>query len=304
MVYTVTLNPALDYEVLVDGFRTGGLNRTSREHMHFGGKGVNVSTVLRSLGVDTTALGFLAGFTGRALEDGLRAGGIPTDFVWLEEGLTRVNVKIRSGEGGGETEINSQGPAIPAPALESLLQKLDRLREGDALVLAGSLPAGLPADVYQTILDRVEGRGVLTVVDAARDVLKGVLTRRPFLIKPNSAELGELFGKGPLTEEREILSCARSLQERGARNILVSMAGDGSLLLDETGGARRLGVPPGRVRHTVGAGDSMVAGFLAGWLETRDYAAAHRMGAAAGSATAFSDGLASGEEIRKLLPLF
>ena len=301
MVYTVTLNPALDYEVLVDGFRAGGLNRTSREHMHFGGKGVNVSTVLHSLGVDTTALGFVAGFTGKALEDGLKAGGIPTDFVRLEEGLTRVNVKIRSGGGGGETEINSQGPAIPAPALESLLQKLDRLKEGDALVLAGSLPAGLPGNVYQTILNRVEGRGVLTVVDAAKDLLKGALPCRPFLIKPNSAELGELFGKGPLTEEAEILSCAKSLQEQGARNILVSLAGDGSLLLDETGGARRLGVPPGTVRHTVGAGDSMVAGFLAGWLETRDYAAAHRMGAAAGSATAFSDGLASGEEIRTLL---
>ena len=304
MVYTVTLNPALDYEVLVDGFHAGGLNRTSRERMHFGGKGVNVSTVLHSLGVDTTALGFVAGFTGKALEDGLKAGGIPTDFVRLGEGLTRVNVKIRSGGGGGETEINSQGPAIPAPALEALLQKLDRLTGGDVLVLAGSLPAGLPGDVYQTILNRVEGRGVLTVVDAAKDLLKGALPCRPFLIKPNSAELGELFGKGPLTEEGEILSCARSLQEQGARNILVSLAGDGSLLLDETGGARRLGVPPGTVRHTVGAGDSMVAGFLAGWLSTRDYAAAHRMGAAAGSATAFSEGLASGEEIRKLLPAF
>ena len=303
MVYTVTLNPALDHEVLVDGFRPGGLNRTKRENLHFGGKGVNVSTVLHSLGVETTALGFVAGFTGKALEDGLRAAGIRTDFVHLEEGLTRVNVKIRSVGGGEETEINSQGPVIPAPALETLFRKLDRLRPGDVLVLAGSLPAGLPANVYQTILNRVEGRGVLTVVDAARDLLKGVLSCRPFLVKPNSAELGELFGKGSLTEE-EILFCAKKLQERGARNILVSMAGDGSLLLDETGGARRLGVPPGTVRHSVGAGDSMVAGFLAGWLETRDYAAAHRMGAAAGSATAFSDGLATGEEIRKLLPLF
>lgn len=304
MVYTVTLNPALDYEVLVDSFRTGGLNRTSREHMHFGGKGVNVSTVLHSLGVETTALGFVAGFTGQALEDGLKAEGIPTDFIRLEEGLTRVNVKIRSGEGGGETEINSQGPAIPAPALEALLQKLDRLEEGDALVLAGSLPAGLPGDVYRTILARVEGRGVWTVVDAARDLLRGVLPCRPFLIKPNSTELGELFGEDPLTEEEEILFCAKKLQSQGARNILVSLAGEGSLLLDETGARRRLGVPPGAVRHTVGAGDSMVAGFLAGWLATRDYAEAHRMGAAAGAATAFSESLASGEEIRKLLPEF
>jgi 1-phosphofructokinase len=303
VVYTITLNPALDYEVLVDGFQAGGLNRTSQEHLHFGGKGVNVSTVLHNLGVETTALGFVAGFTGRALEDGLKARGIPTDFIWLEEGLTRVNVKIRSGGGAGETEINSQGPAIPPPALEALLQKLDRLSAGDVLVLAGSLPAGLPGGVYRTILARVDGRGVLTVVDAARDLLRGVLPCRPFLIKPNSAELGDLFGKDSLSEE-EILSCARALQAQGARNILVSLAGDGSLLLDERGACRRLGVPPGTVRHTVGAGDSMVAGFLAGWLSTGDYAAAHRMGAAAGSATAFSEGLASGEEIRKLLPAF
>lgn len=300
MVYTVTLNPALDYELLVNAFRAGGLNRASREHMHFGGKGVNVSTVLHDLGVETVALGFLAGFTGKALEDGLRSGGLRTDFVWLEEGLTRVNVKIRSGEGGEETEINSGGPAIPPPALERLLQKLDRLVSGDVLVLAGSLPAGLPGDVYRTILARVEGRGVLTAVDAARDVLKGVLPYRPFLIKPNRAELGELFGRAQLAED-EILPCARSLQEQGARNVLVSMGPDGSLLLDETGACRRLGVPRGTVRHTVGAGDSMVAGFLAGWLDSRDYAAAHRMGAAAGSATAFSDGLATGDEIRRLL---
>ena len=300
MVYTVTLNPALDYEVLVDGLHTGGLNRTKNEHMHFGGKGVNVSTVLHSLGVETAALGFVAGFTGQALEDGLKAAGIRTDFVHLEEGLTRVNVKIRSGGGGEETEINSQGPAIPAPALEVLFHKLDLLTAGDVLVLAGSLPAGLPSDVYQRILARVEGRGVLTAVDAARDLLRGVLPYRPFLIKPNSAELGELFGKSVLTEE-DTLACARSLQKQVARNVLGSMAGDGSLLLDETGACRRLGVPQGKVLHSVGAGDSMVAGFLAGWLESGDYAAAHRMGAAAGSATAFSDGLATGPEVRTLL---
>ncbi|MCX4370597.1 MAG: 1-phosphofructokinase [Dysosmobacter sp.] len=303
MVYTVTLNPALDYEVLVDGFLPGSLNRTKHENMHFGGKGVNVSTVLHSLDVETAALGFVAGFTGKALEDGLKAAGIQTDFVRLAEGLTRVNVKISSGDGGGETEINSQGPAIPAQALEALLQKLDRLETGDVLVLAGSLPMGLSGDTYQNILSRVEGRGVLTVVDAAKDLLRGVLPYRPFLIKPNSAELGDLFGKDSLTEG-EIHFFARNLQSQGARNVLVSMAGEGSLLLDENGVCRRLGVPPGSVRHTVGAGDSMVAGFLAGWLESRDYAAAHRMGAAAGSATAFSDSLATGEEIRALLHAF
>lgn len=300
MVYTVTLNPALDYEVLVDGLHPGSLNRTKHENMHFGGKGVNVSTVLHGLGVETVALGFVAGFTGKALEDGLAASGIRTDFVRLEEGLTRVNVKIRSGEGGEETEINSGGPAIPAPALEAFFRKLSRLQAGDALVLAGSLPAGLPGNTYQTILAQVEGRGVLTVVDAARDVLRGVLPYRPFLIKPNRAELGELFGQAALNGE-QISACAKSLQEQGARNVLVSLGGDGSLLLDETGAAHRLGVPEGTVRHTVGAGDSMVAGFLAGWLGTGDYAAAHRMGAAAGAATAFSSGLASGEEVRAML---
>lgn len=294
----MTLNPALDYEVCVDGFHAGELNRTRREHLHFGGKGVNVSTVLHNLGVETMALGFVAGFTGRALEQGLAAAGIPTDFVRLEEGATRINVKIRS---GGETEINGRGPAIPQEALEALFRKLERLTEGDALVLAGSLPAGLPGDVYRRILAHMEGRGVLTVVDAARDLLRGTLPHRPFLIKPNTAELAELFDRDALTGD-EILSCARTLQEQGARNILVSMAGDGSLLLDEDGVPHRLGVPPGSVRHTVGAGDSMVAGFLAGWLKYQDYDAAHRMGAAAGSATAFSDGLATGAEIRALLP--
>ncbi len=243
MVYTVTLNPALDYEVLVDGFRAGGLNRTSREHMHFGGKGVNVSTVLHSLGVDTTALGFVAGFTGKALEDGLKAGGIPTDFVWLEEGLTRVNVKIRSGGGGGETEINSQGPAIPAPALEALLQKLDRLTGGDVLVLAGSLPAGLPGDVYQTILARVEGRGVLTVVDAARDLLKGVLPCRPFLIKPNSAELGELFGRVPSRRRRKFSPAPKASRLREPGTSWSPWPGTGRCCWTKPAGSAAWGCP-------------------------------------------------------------
>ena len=210
MVYTVTLNPALDYEVLVDGFRTGSLNRTKHENMHFGGKGVNVSTVLHNLGVETVALGFVAGFTGTALEDGLRASGIRTDFVHLKEGLTRVNLKVRSGDGREDTEVNGQGPTISPEALDAFFRKLDRLNAGDVLVLAGSLPSGLPGDVYQRILARVEGRGVLTVVDAARDLLKGVLPLRPFLIKPNSVELGELFGKEEALTMEEVLACARS----------------------------------------------------------------------------------------------
>lgn len=300
MVYTVTFNPALDYVVSIDGFRAGDVNRARREAIQFGGKGINVSTVLRNLGVENVALGFLAGFTGQALEQGLRDSGIRTDFIWLPEGLTRINVKIKAGE---ETEINGRGPDVPAGALDELFARLDRLGSGDVLDLSGSVPASLPDDIYKKILARLDGRGVLTAVDATRELLRGVLPYRPFLIKPNNRELGEIFGKTLLTDG-EIEDCARRLQEMGARNVLVSMAGDGSLLLDETGACRRLGVPRGTVRNSVGAGDSMVAGFLAGWLQTGDYALAHRMGAAAGSATAFSDGLATRGQILALLDTF
>lgn len=297
MVYTVTFNPALDYVVRVKDFQPGETNRTASDEIQFGGKGINVSTVLRNLGVDNVALGFLAGFTGKGLEQGLREIGIDTDFIWLERGLTRINVKIKAGK---ETEINGQGPDISSAALEQLFARLDRLQEGDVLVLAGSIPRSLPDDIYQRILQRLGGRGILAVVDATRDLLCAVLPYRPFLIKPNDRELGEIFGK-VLTADAEIEDCARQLQARGARNVLVSMAGAGSLLVDETGKSHRLGVPKGTVRNSVGAGDSMVAGFLAGWLKEHDYTAAHRMGAAAGSATAFSDGLAVDEEVQALL---
>lgn len=300
MVYTVTFNPALDYVVRMGDFRAGETNRTESDELQWGGKGINVSTVLRNLGIDNVALGFLAGFTGQALDQGLQKAGIVTDFIWLPEGLTRINVKIKAGQ---ETEINGVGPAIPPAALEELFAKLDRLQAGDVLVLAGSIPASLPDDVYQRILARLEGRDILTVVDATRDLLCAVLPYRPFLIKPNNHELGEIFGKA-LTTDQEIEDCARLLQERGARNVLVSMAGDGSLLLDETGAVHRLGVPQGKVVNSVGAGDSMVAGFLAGWLEHRDYTMAHKLGAATGSATAFSDGLATKDHVMALLNTF
>ncbi len=300
MVYTVTFNPALDYVVRMDNFRAGETNRTGSDEVQWGGKGVNVSVVLRNLGVENVALGFLAGFTGQALEQGMRQMGIATDFIWLPEGITRINVKIKAEQ---ETEINGTGPSIPAAALEELFAKLDRLQSGDALVLAGSIPSSLPDDVYQRILARLEGRDILTAVDATRDLLCAVLPYRPFLIKPNAAELGEIFGR-TLTADAEIEECARRLQARGARNVLVSMAGDGSLLLDETGMVHRLGVPRGNVVNSVGAGDSMVAGFLAGWLESGDYSMAHRLGAAAGSATAFSDGLAKKEQVLALLDTF
>ena len=300
MIYTVTFNPALDYVVWMEDFQPGRINRTQKEEVQYGGKGINVSTVLQNLGVDNVALGFLAGFTGRALEDGLHASGIQTDFIWLPNGLTRINVKIK---GGSETEINGQGPVIGRNELNVLQEKLDRLSAGDFLVISGSVPAALSHHVYEQILARLEDRGIQFVVDTTRDLLRSSLPYHPFLIKPNNLELGELFGETPTTDT-DIRHCAAKLQALGARNVLVSMAGDGSLLLDETGGCYRLGVPQGTVRNSVGAGDSMVAGFLAGWLEKGDYAYAQRLGAAAGSATAFTDGLATREQIMALVQTF
>ena len=284
----------------MDALRPGQINRTQSEEIQYGGKGINVSTVLSALGVENVALGFLAGFTGRALEEGLRSQGIRTDFIWLPDGLTRINVKVK---GGDETEINGQGPTIGPVALRSLQDKLDRLEAGDILVISGSVPAALSHDVYEQILARLEDRGIQFVVDSTRDLLCSALPYHPFLIKPNNLELGEIFGKTPVTDT-EIRHCAAQLQAKGARNVLVSMAGDGSLLVDERGNCHRLGVPKGKVRNSVGAGDSMVAGFLAGWLETGDYAYAQRLGAAAGSATAFADGLATKEQIMALIHTF
>ena len=303
MVYTVTLNPALDYVVRTDSLRAGEMNRASGAEIQFGGKGINVSAMLRTLGVDNVALGFTAGFTGKELERRLRACGIRTDFVSLKKGQTRINVKVKAeGESGGieETEINASGPDITPQALEALFQKLDGLVSGDMLVLAGSIPGTLPGDIYQRILQRIDGRGVLTVVDTEGSLLINALAYRPFLVKPNHIELGALFGK-ELENDEEILACARELQSRGARNVLVSMAGDGSLLLDETGAHRRLAGLKGHVRNSVGAGDSMVAGFLAGWLESGDYEVAHMLGTAAATATAFANGLATRREIRETI---
>lgn len=297
MVYTVTLNPALDYVVRMGTFRDGEINRTESEEIQYGGKGINVSAVLKTLGVESIALGFVAGFTGKALEDGLRDAGIHTDFVTLPQGLTRINVKIKSGI---ETEINANGPAIGEEELEQLYSKLDKMKEGDMLVLSGSVPSSLSQDIYEKILLRLQGKGISFVVDSTRNLLCNALSYHPFLIKPNHLELGEIFGR-ELYSDEEIRECAAKLQECGARNVLVSMAGEGSLLLDETGTCHRLGVPEGVVRNSVGAGDSMVGGFLAGWLKTGEYAYAHRMGAAAGSATAFSDGLASQEMILQMM---
>lgn len=298
MIYTVTLNPAIDYVVRLDGaFKPGSVNRSAEEAYQFGGKGINVANVLRTLGLDTTALGFVAGFTGSGLEEGLAAMGLKTGFIHVAEGMTRINVKVKAEE---ETEINGIGPVITPSDMEKLYAQLDQLTSEDMLVLSGSIPACLPKTTYEKIMERLSGRGLRIVVDAEGPLLLDTLKHHPFLIKPNHHELGEMFRR-ELHTEQDILDCARELQRQGVRNILVSMAGDGALLLDENGVSHRIGCPKGRVRNSVGAGDSMVAGFLAGYLERGDYSHALKLGTAAGSATAFSLGLAEKQKIDALM---
>ena len=298
MIYTVTFNPAIDYVVRLDApLEVGEVNRAGGEDCVLGGKGINVSGVLAQLGCPSVALGFVAGETGAWLERGLEKQGLETDFVHLEQGMTRINVKIKAGQ---ETELNGAGPDIPESAVRQLEEQLDALNENDILILAGSIPRSLPQDTYERLLARLQGKGVRAVVDATRDLLVNVLQYRPFLIKPNNHELGEIVGRELKTDE-EIIAAARALQEKGACNVLVSMAGDGAILVDETGKVHRIGCPKGKVVNSVGAGDSMVAGFVAGWMQTGSYDMALRLGTACGSATAFSLGLATREKIEELL---
>ena len=296
MVYTVTFNPAIDYVIHMDEIRLGATNRTAREEMYFGGKGINVSIVLKELEIESRALGFIAGFTGEAIEKALSDMGIATDFVRLKAGNSRINVKIKSNQ---ETEINAQGPDIDDEAIEALFQKIDEISDEDILILAGSIPASLPSDMYQRILERISKKKVRVVVDATKDLLLKVLEYKPFLIKPNNHELGEMFGV-ELSDDREIEEYARKLKAMGAQNVLVSMAGDGAMLIDEDGAKHRCGVCQGTVKNSVGAGDSMVAGFVAGTING-DYEYALRLGTAAGGATAFSEGLAKRDDINELI---
>jgi 1-phosphofructokinase len=294
MIYTVTFNPAIDYIVRMDKPLDPGMtNRSASEDCFFGGKGINVSTVLKNLGIENTALGFAAGFTGEAIVESVVNKGIIADFIMLKEGISRINVKIKSDE---ETEINAQGPEISREAFDELMNKLDGLQKDDVLILAGRIPNTLPSNVYEIILERLYDKGVIFVVDATKDLLLKVLRFKPFLIKPNNHELGEMFGKVLKTDD-EIEEHAKKLQEMGAKNVLISMAGDGAMLITEDGQRFRVGVPKGTVRNSVGAGDSMVAGFVAGYMKTQDYRVALNMGTAAGSATAFSDDLATGDLI-------
>lgn len=297
MIYTVTFNPALDYVVTVNHFTLGSVNRTVRENIFYGGKGINVSALLANLGYESVALGFVAGFTGDEIERGVRKLGFQSDFIKVKTGMSRINLKLKSDE---ESEINGMGPEILPGDVELLFEKLSRIKEGDVLVLSGSIPAAIGADIYERIMEKLDGRGIRIVVDAEKDLLLNVLKYHPFLIKPNNHELGQMFGL-TLTTDDEIVTCARKLQEMGALNVLVSMAKDGAILVSEDGGVSRQGVAKGTVKNSVGAGDSMVAGFIAGYLEQGDYGYALKLGTACGGATAFSDGIGTKEDIMKLM---
>lgn len=297
MIYTVTFNPAIDYVIHMDDIVPGSVNRTDSEEVFFGGKGINVSTVLRNMEVDSVALGFIAGFTGTAIEQNLESRGIKTDFIRLDSGLSRINVKIKAKD---ETDINCQGPEISDEAIEKLFYQLERLKQDDVLVLAGSIPSSLPDDIYERIMAKLDGSGTDVVVDATGDLLVNVLKYKPFLIKPNNHELGEIFGVEINTED-EIIEYANKLRDDGAKNVLISRAGDGAILITENGGVIKMGVPSGKVINSVGAGDSMVAGFVMGYKKSGDYKEALRLGTACGSATAFSPGLAERPLVEELL---
>ncbi len=297
MIYTVTFNPSLDYIVDVKDFALGMTNRTTSELMLPGGKGINVSTVLRNLGIDNTALYFSAGFVGDEITRLLREDGVNAEEIKVEGGCSRINVKLSSIEG---TEINGMGPVISDEGIERLYQKLDTLAEGDFLVLAGSLPSGMSTTIYSDIMKRLEGKGVKFVVDATRDLLRNALEYKPFFVKPNNHELGEIFGVTLKTFE-EVEPYARKMQEMGAANVIVSLSGQGALMVTSDGECLTLEAPKGQVINAVGAGDSLVAGFLAGYIESGNYEHAFKMGVASGSASAFSSDFATREEVEKLL---
>ncbi|MGN0293332.1 MAG: 1-phosphofructokinase [Lachnospiraceae bacterium] len=297
MIYTVTFNPSLDYIVTVRDFKPGMVNRTCEEIMFPGGKGINVSIVLKNLGMDSTILGFTAGFTGKEIQRRVTEMGCKEDLIPISNGLSRINVKLRSNE---ESEINGMGPVIDDEAIRALYGKLDMLKEGDVLVLAGSIPSSMPETMYMDIMKYLENRGIMVAVDATKDLLVNVLPYQPFLIKPNNHELGEIF-QVTLKEKDDVITYAKKLQEKGARNVLVSMAGDGAVLVAEDGSVYQSEAPKGKVVNSVGAGDSMVAGFLYGYLTSGDYKTAFKTGISCGSASAFSDNLATRPEVEAIL---
>lgn len=297
MIYTLTLNPSLDYMVTVPELTYGAVNRASKERIVPGGKGINVSMVLENLGFENTAMGFLAGFTGKELRRRLEEQGIRAKFIYVEQGMTRINVKIHFNE---ETEINGQGPCIKKKDIQKLYKQLDILKDGDILIISGSIPDSLPKTIYMDILEHLKEKRLYVVVDATQELLVNVLAYKPFLVKPNHHELGELFDV-TIQEKADALKYAQKLQEMGARNVLVSMAGKGAVLVADDEGVYEANAPEGVVINSVGAGDSMVAGFLAGYLESRSYPVAFRMSVCTGSASAFSEELATRKQVMELM---
>ncbi|MEQ3337894.1 1-phosphofructokinase [Clostridium butyricum] len=297
MINTITLNPSLDYVVKVDNFKADALNRINSEQIYAGGKGINVSIVLKNLGVDNTALGYVAGFTGDEILRQIKDHNVDCDFVKLQSGMSRINVKLKS---DGETEINGAGPDISEKDLGSLYEKINKLGKGDFLILSGSIPKSVPDDIYERIMKSLLDKQVEFIVDATKDLLLKVLKYRPFLIKPNHHELAEMFNV-ELKNDEDIIAYGKKLQEMGAKNVLISMAGDGAILLPENGEPIKREVPKGILKNSVGAGDSMVAGFLCGYLKNKDLGEAFKMGIATGSASAFSEELATKEEVENLL---
>lgn len=300
MIYTVTFNPAIDYAIGVEKLELGMTNRSAFEQLLPGGKGLNVSTILNHLGMENVALGFIAGFTGAEIKRSFEALGGRSDFIELKEGISRINVKIKSIQ---ETEINAAGPVIDGESLSQLMDQLNTLKDGDILILAGSIPSSLPDSLYSDIMKMLSDRNIMIVVDATKELLFNVLCYRPFLVKPNNYELGEIFGV-TLTTREEVVPYAKKLQEKGAGNVLVSMAGEGAVLITKTGDVLMSEAPKGIVKNSVGAGDSMVAGFIAGWCEKQNYAHAFKLGLSAGSASAFSQMLATKQEIEKVYHSF
>lgn len=299
MIYTITLNPAIDYIIQTDKIEIGSVNRSKHEEIYFGGKGINVSLVLSELGIKSKVLGFVSGFTGAAIEKSMEENGIDADFIHLKTGFSRINIKIKSVK---ETEINGQGPDIPQDKVDELFGRLDEIQDGDIIVLAGSIPPSLPSDIYEKIFNRMSNKKVRIAVDTTKDLLLNVMKYRPFLVKPNNFELGEMFGVN-LNAIDDIVKYAWKLKDMGAVNVLVSMAGNGAVLIDENSEIHICKACKGTVINSVGAGDSMVAGFIAG-CESSDYEYALKLGTASGGATAFSDGLAKKDMIFNLLEQF
>lgn len=297
MIYTVTLNPSIDYVIKVDKLTTGNINRVNEEHVYPGGKGINVTRILKSLDNDNIALGFVSGFTGDYIINSLQELNLKSDFIKVKQGFTRINVKVKSEE---ETEINGQGPKISEEELNQFYKVIDKLVDGDILILSGSIPSCLDERLYESIMKKVEDRDIKVIVDATKNLLLNVLKYKPFLIKPNHHELGDLFNV-KLKGNDEIIEYAKKLKDMGARNVLISMAGDGAILIKENGDVITSNVPKGEVKNSVGAGDSMVAGFIAGYLEANEVEKGFKLGVATGSASAFSEGLATKDYVYELL---